>query len=83
MMDLDNNAKDAEDVYRLKLATYGADPERFAELAFPEWHSAHEITDVEDIRNIAGPVEYDLVSDEIMTPEKAAGIMASLGIAPS
>jgi hypothetical protein len=76
---LDEKAKADELLMRIKIATYGADPERFADIAFPEWKQPEEVlTDLDDIRNITGPVEYDLTADDIMTPEKMNEIMKGL-----
>ncbi len=58
-----------KDIFNLKLATYGSDPERYAEAVFPEWY-APEDGDLDNLDKYDS-VLYDFEDDdEMMTPQK-------------
>lgn len=65
-----------KEVFDLKLATYGADPERYAEAVFPEWYTGTTTDDLDSLGQYDSVV-YDLeADDEMMTPAKMERMLA-------
>jgi hypothetical protein len=67
-MMLDVKEKVEHDVFALKLATFGSDPERYAEVVFPEYYEG--TTDLDSLGEYESVI-YDFDNDnEMMTPQK-------------
>lgn len=74
MLSLEQKEKADKEVFDLKLATYGADPERYAEAVFPEWYSGtSDLDSLDEYESVIFDLEAD---DEMMTPAKMERMLA-------